>query len=281
MTDSPNAASPLNATSVSNALHAAGVDIPQPTVLGVTESTNDEAIALAASGGPQWSMVVCDQQRAGRGRLGRSWETPPGQALLFSTVFRPPVAWAPSSWGWIPLIAGIAVCRAIEPHIAEPLAESVGLKWPNDVIVDGNAHDGSCGPRKLAGILAERRGNAVVVGIGINVDHIQSMLPIPAATSLALEGIHIPRSVLLADCLKSWISLWQRFEAAAGDAQASGTRDDYRRLCLTLGRRVRVEIAGDNVIGDATDIDAGGHLVVEGAFGSRRVSAGDVTHLRQ
>ncbi|MFA7266955.1 MAG: biotin--[acetyl-CoA-carboxylase] ligase [Candidatus Nanopelagicales bacterium] len=275
MAESRIPASPLSVGSVIEALDAASVQIPIPTVLTVTDSTNDEALTLANDGAPAWSVVVADQQRSGRGRLGRAWETPPGQALLFSTVLRPPTEWAATAWGWIPLIAGIAVRTAIAEHCL-----AAALKWPNDVVVDGSAYDGSAGPRKLAGILAERRGSAVVVGVGINVAHTQEELPIPAATSISIEGGSVSREVLLASTLGTWIPMWEQFIQGGGDAETTGIRAGYASMSATLGRRVRVEVAGNELVGEATEIDGDGHLVVDGVFGRQSVSAGDVTHLR-
>lgn len=275
MAESGIPASPISGTSVAQALAQKGLEIPSPVVLAATDSTNDEALALAAAGAPTWSTVVADQQRAGRGRLGRSWETPAGAALLFSTVLRPPAGWSATAWGWIPLIAGLAAVSAIADG-----CPTVALKWPNDVVIDGLAFDGSPGPRKLAGILAERRGDCVVVGIGINVHHTQPMLPIPAATSLAIEADSVARADLLAGILAHWWHLWDAFNASDADAQASGIRAQYKSHCLTIGRRVRVDTAGNDIVGEAVDIDAGGHLVVDGPFGRTHISAGDVTHLR-
>lgn len=275
MVDSPNPVSPLSATSVAEALTAAGLELPPVTVLDVTDSTNDEALARAASGAAQWSTVVADQQRAGRGRLGRMWQTPPGNALLLSTVLRPPGTWPASAWGWIPLIAGLAATSAASEHCPQ-----IALKWPNDVVIDGPAFDGSAGPRKLAGILAERRGDAVVVGIGINVHHSQSMLPIAAGTSLAIEGADVERSQLLAQLLASWQSLWKDFAEASANPLSSGIRELYKSRCATIGKRVRVEVSGVDVVGEAIDIDSAGHLVIDGAFGRTNISAGDVIHLR-
>ncbi len=268
--------SPLTGASVAQALAARAVTLPQVTVLTATESTNDEALSLAAEGAPEWTVVAADEQTAGRGRLGRSWVSPPGHALLFSVVLRPDRSWPMAVWGWIPLIAGLAVTDTIRGH-----GVPAELKWPNDVVIDGPAHDGSAGPRKLAGILAERRGDAVVVGVGINVHHTASMLPIPAATSLALEGVEIARSSLLAECLLDWDRYWQQLRATEGDLGQSNTRSAYLARSLTVGRRVRVDLGGGNdLVGEAVEVDLEGHLRVEGAFGCQVVSAGDVTHLR-
>lgn len=271
-----NPASPLTPASVVDAFARYPWSIPSPVVLAATESTNDEALRLAADGAAEWTAVVADQQTAGRGRLGRTWESTPGRALLFSVVLRPDSEWAPTSLGWIPLIAGMAIASAARSHHV-----AAALKWPNDVVVDGQAHDGSAGPRKLCGILAERRDGAVIVGVGINVHHRQSELPIPAATSCAIEGVAPRRSDFLAQCLDHWMSLWQDFRANGGDADGSGIRDAYLAQSATVGRHVRVDLGGGTpLVGEAVDVDPQGRLVVESLHGRQPVSAGDVTHLR-
>ncbi len=271
-----NPASPLTAPAIINAFTSHGLELPAPTVFDTIASTNDEALVQASAGAPEWTVVVADRQSAGRGRLSRSWETPAGRGLLFSVILRPNPAWPAASLGWIPLIAGLATSRACGAHDF-----ACRLKWPNDVVIDAAAYDGSPGPRKLAGILAERRGDAVVVGVGINVAHAQAELPIPAATSLALEGSGCDRAQLLAQCLQVWGELWNRFRLGGGDADSSGIRSEYLAESLTIGRRVRVDLGGGApLVGEAVDIDHEGRLVVDGPFGLRTVSAGDVTHLR-
>lgn len=254
----------------------ASLDLPVPLVFDTVASTNDEALAAASAGAPEWTFVVADRQTAGRGRLSRSWETPAGRGLLFSVVLRPEPSWPTACLGWIPLIAGLAICR-----VSRTFGVTSGLKWPNDVVIDALAYDGSPGPRKLAGILAERRGDAVVVGVGINVSHTQSELPIAAATSMAIESADCNRAQLLAECLREWTSLWGRLGASGGDAQVSGIRQVYLAESQTVGRRVRVDLGGaEPLVGQAVDVDLEGRLIVDGPFGTRTVSAGDVTHLR-
>ena len=124
-------------------------------VTAATGSTNADLLARAASGAPEGAVLAADEQRAGRGRLGRAWVSPPRAALTFSLLLRPQGV-PPARRGWLPLLAGVAVTAAVR-SVASVEAR---LKWPNDVLA---------GPAKLGGILAEASGNAVVIGIGLNV----------------------------------------------------------------------------------------------------------------
>jgi BirA family transcriptional regulator, biotin operon repressor / biotin---[acetyl-CoA-carboxylase] ligase len=236
--------------------------------LDEVDSTNVYVRDLARQGAPDGLVAVADHQTAGRGRLDRRWESPPGSNLLASVLLRP--ACGPSDvhlcTGAVAL-AGADACREVAG--VEPV-----LKWPNDLLVDG---------AKLAGVLAEAEFagdsvTAVVVGIGINVGW-----PGPAeagGTCLAdLGGTAQPvdRKVLLEHLLGALA----RRRALLDDAD--GRRllaDEVRRRCATLGHEVRVILAGEELNGRATAIDDAGHLVVETASGPRSVSTGDVVHLR-
>ncbi|CAB4848244.1 unannotated protein [freshwater metagenome] len=244
-------------------------------VLPSTGSTNADAAEQSREGAPEGFTVVADEQTEGRGRLGRAWQSPSGAGLAMSVVLRPrPPA---DTWGWLPLIAGLAVVDALD--VAGVVS---ALKWPNDVVVDAAARDGGPGPRKLGGLLLERVGDAVVVGIGLNVDLGASELPVPHATSTSLEGSPAGREDLLVEILESLrrgYTLWQN---NSGDAAASGTAAAYSARCLTLGRSVRALLPGDGVVeGVATAIDSDGRLVIACRDGSSRaLSAGDIEHLR-
>src|SRR3954447_1942237 len=143
-------------------------------VLDTTPSTNQVVADRARAGEPAGLGVVAEQQTAGRGRLDRVWLSPARAGLTFSVLLRP--ALPATDWGWVPLLAGLAVARALRAR-AELDAT---VKWPNDVLV---------GERKVCGILAEVPApGAVVVGIGLNVTTRRDELPVETATSLQLEG---------------------------------------------------------------------------------------------
>lgn len=148
-------------------------------------------------GAPEGAVVATDEQTEGRGRLGRSWHAPAGSSVLFSIALEPPVP-IDKLPGLSP-VAGEAVAEAIAAESGLPTV----VKHPNDVLIGG---------RKVAGVLAEARDGRVVLGIGINVSQRPDELP-PAATSLAAEGAHVDRAVLLAAVLErlerhydEWIS---------------------------------------------------------------------------
>jgi BirA family biotin operon repressor/biotin-[acetyl-CoA-carboxylase] ligase len=246
------------------------------TVVPSTGSTNAD---LLAAGGPEGQVLVAEEQTAGRGRMGRTWVSEPGAALTFSVLLRPFGTPAPADWrplpperaGWLPLLAGVAVARGI----CEASGLPATLKWPNDVLIDG---------RKLCGILAEQSGDTVVIGIGVNVATRADALPSGPgglrATSLAAEGAEVSREGLLIEILRQFA---RHYSALRTNPDLSGERlvAEYEALCATLGRIVRVELpAGRTLSGEATGIDADGHLLITDAGVTTAVSAGDIVHLR-
>jgi BirA family biotin operon repressor/biotin-[acetyl-CoA-carboxylase] ligase len=239
-------------------------------VLAATGSTNADALADAVRGAPEGLVIAAEQQTAGRGRQGRTWLSRPGAALMFSVLLRPsPVP--QTARGWLPLLAGVATTAALRT-VASVDAR---LKWPNDVLV---------GDRKLAGILAEQSGDAVVVGIGINVLGAEEELPVPTATSLAMHGAgETDRTELLAEVLRQlggWYLRWRG--TGPGDADGCGLRAEYLRWSATAGRPVRVQLPGGRVLaGVAAGVDESGRLLVRADGGDViPVSAGDVIHVR-
>lgn len=221
-------------------------------------STNREVAALARRGAPAGLVLVADHQTGGRGRRGRAWDAPPGSSLLVSVLLRPP----PGGAHRAAMATGLAAVEAC----AEVAGVAVSLKWPNDLVV---------GPAKLGGILAEvvvgAAGPAVAVGLGLNVAW-EVPLPPGGVDLRRLSGRDVSRAALLVAFLRA---LEDRCRQPAGDVMAG-----YRARCSTLGRPVRVELAGEVVTGTATSIDDGGLLVVDCAGGRRTVAAGDVVHLR-
>jgi BirA family biotin operon repressor/biotin-[acetyl-CoA-carboxylase] ligase len=244
------------------------------TSIAVVASTGSTNADLLARGGPEGQVLVAEEQTAGRGRAGRTWVSQPGASLTFSVLLRP-ASVPPSARGWLPLLTGVAVAAGVRS--AAGVAAS--LKWPNDVLV---------GDRKLAGILAEQSsdGDAVVVGVGLNVAMREGALPVsPAglpATSLLVEGADVARETLLVEILRSLERCYLGFRADP-DPVRSGLLAQYRAACATLGRQVRVELPADRVVvGIAEDVDASGRLLVRpaGAASATPVSAGDIIHLR-
>lgn len=238
------------------------------TLVAETGSTNADLAAAARDGAPEGRVLVAEWQSAGRGRLGRSWSAPPRSALTFSVLLRPDRA-APALWAWVPLLVGVGAADAVRR------ATGVGavLKWPNDVLVED---------RKLAGILAERERDAVVVGLGLNVGVAPEELPSDTdATSLAVEGSTVDRDSLLLALLHAIERHYLAWRAAGGDVRESGVYERYRGLCATVGRHVRVELPGGGTLrGTAEDVDVQGRLVVRRPDGTHAVSAGDVLHVR-
>ena len=237
-------------------------------VVAETGSTNEDVLKLAAGGAPEGLVIAAEAQTAGKGRLGRSWHAQPGSALTFSVLLRPDRV-PPPARGWAPLLAGVATVSALRRETGV----DAGLKWPNDVLVGG---------RKLAGILAEQSGDAIVVGIGLNVMGREHQLPVATATSLEVaRAASADRTGLLAAILRQlehWYLRWR--EAAAGDPILSGLREEYLSLCTTIGRPVRVLLPGGRVLtGTAADVDGAGQLLVEPAHGAPAAAGSDVSGL--
>jgi BirA family biotin operon repressor/biotin-[acetyl-CoA-carboxylase] ligase len=257
-------------------------------VVETTPSTNAELVTAVRSDPAAWpapSALVAEHQTAGRGRAGRAWETPARAGLTVSVLLRPQVP--PEALGWLPLLAGLAVVRAVSDG-----GITAAVKWPNDVLLPAVDTIAGLGLyRKVAGILAEvvpgppgKEPQAVVLGIGLNVSQSADELPVPTATSLALAGGPRPdRTDVLVRLLGEVHAVVRRWEAAGGDAAAAGLLDEYAAVSATLGTRVRAELAGGAGVleGEAVGLDRSGALVVRSESGEERaVTAGDVWHLR-
>lgn len=247
-------------------------------VVTVTGSTNTDLVAAANAGSADRTVLIAEEQQAGRGRMRRSWVSPRYYGLHVSVLLRPVVA-ARTALSWLPLLAGTALAETVR-EITGLAAE---LKWPNDLMLGGD--------RKAAGILAEAvstlDGMAVVLGIGVNVHHEAASLPESAgglpATSIAAEGAEVDRTELLAGLLERLSEIELRWRGdVTEEALDGGMLERYRPLCGTIGRWVRVELGGGRMLeGEARDVDTSGRLVVRDRNGTRTpVSAGDVVHLR-
>jgi BirA family biotin operon repressor/biotin-[acetyl-CoA-carboxylase] ligase len=221
------------------------------------DSTNRHLLDAARAGAVDGLVTVADVQTAGRGRLDRTWDAPPGSSLLVSALVR-----TTGDAGPVVMTAAVALADAV----AEVAEVTAMLKWPNDLVV---------GDRKLAGLLAERDGAALVVGAGCNVnwDGFPPELA-GSATSCNLEAGHpVDRDRLL-------VAFLRQFDAAL--AGRGGVVGEYRARLATLGRHVRVEpVRGDALLGIAVDVTDDGALVVRDDAGTdHAVATADVVHLR-
>jgi len=224
------------------------------------DSTNTWVVDQARAGAPEGLVAVADHQRAGRGRLGRTWEAPAGANLLCTVLLRPDaVSQLAVSQSAVSQLAVSCVALAGRDAARSVAGVEAGLKWPNDLMV------GESFTEKLAGILAETDGaGAVAVGIGMNVAW--------APAGAARLGERISRDDVL-DALLDSLAGWY---AAGWPAVARA----YRAACVTLNREVRVELIDEVFTGRAADVDDTGQLLVDTGACIRTVSAGDVTHLR-
>jgi len=222
-----------------------------------TGSTNSDLIdAVIAGTATNRTVLATDHQTAGRGRLDRRWDAPPGANLLVSVVVTP-----------IPVVAveathrvGLAAVAAVKRFVDGPVASTVGLKWPNDVLL---------GDQKLAGILAQRvpDRDAVVVGLGLNVGW--------APDGAANLGSVARRAPMPAELLAA---LLEELGALPADIGAR-----YRASLVTIGQWVRVELPSGTapLHGRAVDVDLAGRLLVVDANGVRHdLDVGDVVHVR-
>jgi BirA family biotin operon repressor/biotin-[acetyl-CoA-carboxylase] ligase len=232
------------------------------------DSTNLWARRLAEQGAPEGTLVIAESQSKGKGRLGRSWDSPPGLGLWISFILKPRIALA--------VLAGITTVTAVA--MAEAVYRVTGiqlqLKWPNDLWGAG---------RKLAGILAEVKGeqdriNFLVVGIGVNVNHLPADFPpelAGRATSLRiLKGDMISRQELLREFLS-------RFETAYTTITEQGLVQaiEYaRRHSMTLGKKVTINRGfGEQITGEAVDLGGDGSLWLKGTGGELvKIHSGEI-----
>ena len=230
------------------------------SVVELTGSTQNDLLQLVESNNALDGQVIATEfQSDGRGRLDRTFEAPAQSALLFSFYIKPRNQ--RSEWGFIPLIAGLSLVRAITTI---DTAMNVSLKWPNDLIIN---------EKKCAGIIAQTTNEGIVIGIGLNVSMTPNELPVSTATSLAIEGSTITdRNLLLSHLLNTFAELFEAWE------EGSELLDEYASASSTIGKKVRIELpGGENLEATVARISHTGELVLDDG---RHVSAGDVIHLR-
>jgi BirA family biotin operon repressor/biotin-[acetyl-CoA-carboxylase] ligase len=243
----------------------------QPNILRFDsiDSTNLEALRQAKAGAPEGLCIIAREQTKGRGRLDRSWQSPPDAGLYMSLILRP--KFAMTAWPLLTLMAALAVCDSLM-KACELRAD---IKWPNDLCVND---------RKLCGILAETvetaLGPAAVVGIGINLSSEIVPLVQVEATSVESETGRRPDSDLVLNSLLN--SMAERYDLLRS---AAGCEHTIREWCehssFALGRRVRVTLSDEAFEGTTRGLESDGALRVETAGGKMKiVRAGDVTAVR-
>lgn len=240
-----------------------------------TGSTNRDLLAAAAEGSSEGLVLVADHQTAGRGRLDRAWIAPAGASLLVSALLRPRCS--PEELFLLTLACGLAACEAI----AEVAGVQPGLKWPNDLVVAG----GPLVDRKLGGILAEShvaegRVDAVVVGMGVNLNwplELPEDISATASSVNHLTGASVDRE----EVLVTWLRRYDDHLTAIEDpARRSLFLETVRSQSATIGREVRVETAQGSFDGSAVGIDDDGRLLIERDGAITKVTVGDIVHAR-
>lgn len=232
-----------------------------------TDTTNNRARELALEGAPEGTLVVAEKQTAGRGRRGKVWESPLGTGIWMSLVLRPQIM--PAEASVLTLLCGLATAEAIEVETGL----SVGIKWPNDILING---------KKAVGILTEMdcemsQVHFVIPGIGINVNT-ASFPPEIAdiATSLYLEcGKTVSRRRLVHKVLER---LEEHYETFLRTGSFTAMLEDYRKHCITLGKEVHV-LGREPFFAEALDITPEGELLVRRADNGKEevVFSGEVS----
>ncbi|MGV3481894.1 MAG: biotin--[acetyl-CoA-carboxylase] ligase [Sphingobium sp.] len=223
-----------------------------------TESTNQDMLALAGAGESEGLWLRAVTQSAGRGRLGRNWSSPPGN-LYVSTLVRPRIS--------DPSVATLALVAAVALHevlVAWSGSDALSIKWPNDILLDG---------AKLSGILLEGAGDAVVIGIGVNLAHHPEGLDRPV-TSLAAHGAAPDPALFLDDLATAfarWLARWR------GEG-LEPVRERWLAAAHARGTALTANLPdGESVEGLFDGLNAGGALILRLADGtSRAIHAGDV-----
>ena len=235
-----------------------------------TESTNGVALQLDAQSGPHGTVVISEEQTAGRGRLGRSWYSEKSSGIYTSIILRPPLS--PAAAPILTLLAGVAACGAVR----SATGLSADIRWPNDLLVNG---------KKVCGILTEMKAEVdrlhmVVLGIGINVNH--SSMPEELqeiATSLAIEGgRHYSRLNILAELLHS---VERHYHTLLKEGNAAIVREWSSASSFAEGKRVRVRVGARDYSGVTCGLDVSGALKVLQDDGRQELLvAGEITELR-
>ena len=230
------------------------------------DSTNTKATELAEEGHPSGTLVVADRQTAGKGRRGRSWESPTGIGIFMTLMLKPEIN--PNNASMLTLVAAMATTRAIRRVTGVPAM----IKWPNDIVMNG---------KKVCGILTEMSAqfdyiNHIVIGIGINVHNEDFPEEIAkTASSLYLEsGQHIHRASLIEAFLEEFEDVYAEYLKTE---DMEGLQKEYDAMLVNRGRQVRVLDPKEPFEGKAMGITKKGELVVDTWESRKLVSSGEVS----
>ena len=243
-------------------LEKSSAAVPKLIYFDAIDSTNSELLRTDRSLLPELTAVVSSSQTAGRGRLDRDWVSEPGSSLALSLLLRP--QGTSEQLAWLTLMAALSV-RATLQTLG---VEGAGIKWPNDVLVQG---------KKVSGILAQLEGKDLILGIGINLKP-QAGAP-EHATSLGDLGVAVDLDSVLVELLTQFRGRYLRF-ATDPKWAIELSASEFRRFSTTLGQKVRaIYPDGRELVGVATDIDRLGNLLIDDGE-LHTVSAADIIHLR-
>lgn len=239
-----------------------------------TESTNDAAESLAHRGGAEGTVIIADSQLSGRGRMGRKWSSPAGKGIWMSLILRPSIP--PAQTPLITLAASLAVARALR-KVANICP---GIKWPNDIILDG---------KKVCGILTEmnteiNRVNYIVLGIGINIGQKLSDFEEEIKDKAISLTMYLQRNsrnfenVMRSDIIKAVIEELEELYISLLDGDGASIVEGWKKYSITIGRRISISSGDSRCAGKAVDIAPDGSLVVECEDGTiKTVSSGEIS----
>lgn len=232
----------------------------------IVDSTNEEVKRLARAGAIEGLTVIADKQIAGKGRLGRVWDSPGETNIFMSILLRPRIK--PDKASQVTLIAGLAMCEAIR----EVTKLDAKIKWPNDIVVNG---------KKVCGILTEMSAemdgiNYIVVGIGVNVNNTNFPGNLPYATSLKLEGdMEYPRREIIKVFLEKFEPYYMAYKEAP---TLEMILPAYKRYCITLADKVKIIDSIKEYIATPLDISIDGSLIVKTEDGEEKtIFSGEVS----
>ena len=230
------------------------------------DSTNEFAKGLAREGAVHGTLIIADTQTEGKGRLGRTWVSPPKTGIWLSLILRPEIK--PQYAGQLTLLGGLSMCEAIR----NVTGMEAYIKWPNDVVING---------RKVCGILTEmnaeiERVNHIVLGVGVNVNQITFGKDLPYATSLSIEGnTTYRRSIIVKEFIDIFESIYDSYKLSESLKEFLPR---YESKCITLHKEVKIIEGGKEIRAIAKRIDENGNLIVLLADGSeKQVYAGEVS----